>query len=150
MGIDTEFIFKIRKAENGDIDSLCEVIDRYAVMEDWDKAIEYFERLVEFEPKLVEERFVEITGDEVTYPFILEIIGKRHYVNGNEEMTYKWNQKYLDYHRYLNTISSEQIHIPSLHLYKYLESVDQLDKAENKFLLRWEIELLNTNDTAAR
>lgn len=31
--VDTEFVFNIKKAENGDIDAICAVIDRYCKME---------------------------------------------------------------------------------------------------------------------
>lgn len=46
----------------------------------------------------------------------------------------------------MNLKNADQIHIPSLHIYKYLESVEQLDKTENKFLLNWELERLTQNE----
>ncbi len=148
-GIDTEFIFNIKKAENGDVDSICKVIDRYKEMDDWNKVIEYFEMLVENEPKICEERFLKINDVELTYQFMLEMIAKQHYADDNFELACKWGQKELDYYRYMNIKYADQTDISSLHIYKYLESVGELDKAHNEFLLRWEIDRLDNDNTQA-
>ena len=146
MIIDAKVNFKIKRALNGDKVALCEVIDLYAEKENWVKSVEFLEIFVDFEPKTCEPKFVEIIGDELSYEDMLRVIAWTYYRDlDNDYMAFKWFQKYFDYIDYkfhhLDATKREELKNECC-MYPYMKERDLLDKIENRFLLKWEHDLL--------
>ena len=144
MLIDAKDQFILKKAFNGCKESMCEMIDKKTDDEDIITACEILERFVENEPNECERLFVEITSEELTYEQMLILIAWNYYHDrDNDEMAFKWFQKYFDYvdFKYAKLSLDEKEEIKrETNMYEYMKNNDLLDRNENSFWLKWERE----------
>lgn len=148
MKVDFDIIIRVNKSNQGDIKSICELIDYYAEVENWQFAIEYLELLVDNHPSFCEAKFKDYTGDSLSYERMLCLIGQVYFEDNDFIPAFRWWQKYLDYLDYLNASNSKEEWLPEkqkLHIYHVLKNANQLDKIHNRFLLKWEQDLFNNS-----
>ena len=145
MLIDGNEKFKTLRAFNGDKVAMCEMAEFYSEKEDCTKSNMFLELLVDNEPSFCESKFLEITGNELSYENMLVLLAWNYFYNQNDRvMAFKWFQKYFDYldfkHKELDAAFREKIK-QECSMYQWMKDSYLLDRNENRFLLKWEREL---------
>lgn len=149
MLIDSNEKFKSLRAFNGDKQAMCEMTDLYSAQDDWIRSMMFLELLIENEPSICETIFLETTGLELSYEDMLRSIGFIYYHDRNDKIKgIKWFQKYFEYldfkYKNLDTASREKIK-QECSMYQWMKSQYLFNQIENRFLLKWERELLYKN-----
>lgn len=141
MIIDAYEIFAAQKAYNGDLDEACKLLKIYTEQKDWDKCGEFSLLLVDHEPEFCEQKLLEYIGEPIRYEDMLGIIALSWQSYRNEEMVYKWVQKYSDFVniKYAHlTIAERESMKMKFPLYNMFKERGELDNIEHRFLLKWE------------
>ena len=148
MGVDFNLIYRHNKAYQGDIKSICEMINYFTLCDEMVLAAEYLGLLVEHKPEICERHLHDVTGYEMEYDAMLARIGAAYYNRNFLPLAYRWLQKYLDYNDYKNLHREPEIwkeYRKTFGAYQILKDADELDKIDNRFMLKWEHELLYKN-----
>jgi len=148
VAVDFDVIYRANRSKNGDVKSICELIYYFSSIDEWDEVATYMELLVENDPEFCEQKFKEITGDDLTYERMLGLIGAAYFDDNNFLPAFRWFQKYLDYLEFKNAPSNMvkwQAEKQEMPVYNILKKAGQLNKSCNRFLLKWEQELLYKN-----
>jgi len=151
MIIDGNEIFKTLRALNGDKAAMCELTDFYSEQDNWTKSLRFLELLVDTAPAECEAKFKEVTGQDVPYEMMLQLIAENYYNDLQDEYTaFRWYVKYFDYldykHRHLEVNEREKIKL-ECKMYQGMKDEHILDRAEFRFLLKWERELFYEKKT---
>lgn len=149
MIIDGTKKFKMLQALNGNKTAMCELIS--SEFEEGDNMLAYWcmELLADSEPEVCEKLLLEVTGEELPYETMLMLIAENYYYEwDNQETAYRWFQKFFDYmdfkHKDLPEPEKEALK-NEWHMYKYMKDNYLLGRNENRFMLKWEQELLYKN-----
>jgi len=145
MIIDGKETFKTLRALNGDTAAIIEMTDFYSGKDNWTRSLQFLELLVDFEPSFCETKFLEITGDEIPYEIMLQLIAENYYLNLQDEYNaMRWYNKYFEYldfkYKNLDEAAREKIK-QECKMYQGMKEQYLLDRIDYRFLLKWEREL---------
>lgn len=146
MLIEGQGYFKIGKALKGDKVAICEVASFFADRDDWDRCIKFLELLEDNPPDYCEKELYKATREKVSYENMLSLIAFTYEEAGNYPAAYRWYQKHLDYMDFKHASrpqSKWHKRKKEERSYKFLNTFDRLDRIENRFMLKWEQELLH-------
>jgi len=143
MWVDFDIIIRTNKAYRGDITAMCEMATYFTLTDDWVNAAKFLELLVENEPDICEKKLYAVHAHQVPYEIMLGLIGQTHAEQENWHIAFRWYQKYLDYMEFKHASNKAKWESkkPDDKIYCIMKSNGQLDKIENRFLLKWEQEL---------
>jgi len=141
MLLNAREIFLERQARNGDIEASWELI-KYYLKTDIVKCAEFATIVADLDPEHCEKKLEEYFGEPIAYEDMLGVIIVGHQQAGDWAIAERWVQKLSDYIdiKYDNVSEEEQECKKSeLLQYKWMKENGILDKVENRFMLKWEL-----------